>query len=36
MARVLGHLMPKRAVSDKDVTGLPVEAPSADVPAPKS
>lgn len=35
MARVLGHLMPKRAASNKDVSNLPVEAPSADVPAPK-
>ena len=36
MARVLGHLMPRRSVSDKDVSALPVEAPSADAPAPKT
>jgi acetyl-CoA carboxylase carboxyl transferase subunit beta len=35
VARVLGHLMPKRAAADKDVSSLPVAAPSADVPAPK-
>ncbi len=36
LARVLGHLMPKRAAAEKDVTDLPVLAPSADAPAPKS
>lgn len=35
LSRVLGHLMPKRAVSEKDVSTLPVEQPSADVPAVK-
>lgn len=36
LARVLGHLMPKRAASDKDTDNLPVEAPSADAPASKA
>jgi len=36
VARVLGHLMPKRSASSRDVSGLPITAPSADVPAPKS
>ena len=35
VARVLGHLMPKRAAAEKDNSDLPVAAPSADVPAPK-
>ncbi|MCF6328831.1 MAG: acetyl-CoA carboxylase carboxyl transferase subunit beta [Henriciella sp.] len=35
VARVLGHLMPKRSVSSRDVSALPITAPSADVPAPK-
>ena len=36
MARVLGHLMPKRVATEKDVSNLPVEAPSADVPTSKA
>lgn len=36
LARVLGHLMPKRAAQDEHKTDLPVTAPSADAPAPKS
>ena len=36
VSRVLGHLMPKRAASQKDISALPVTAPSADVPAPKA
>ncbi|MEM1036136.1 MAG: acetyl-CoA carboxylase carboxyltransferase subunit beta [Pseudomonadota bacterium] len=35
LARVLGHLMPERAASDKDMANIPVSAPSADAPAPK-
>ena len=34
LARVLGHLMPKQAAAEKDVSTLPVEAPSADAPVP--
>ncbi len=36
LARVLGHLMPKRSSTKKDTSSLPVTAPSADVPAPKA
>ena len=36
MSRVLGHLMPSRSAADKDVSALPVEAPSADAPAPRT
>jgi acetyl-CoA carboxylase carboxyl transferase subunit beta len=36
LSRVLGHLMPKRPAAEKDVSSLPVAAPSADVPAPKT
>ena len=36
MARVLGHLMPKRAMAEKDISALPVEAPSADAPVPRA
>ena len=36
LARVLRHLMPKRKAADKDVSALPVEAPSADAPAPRA
>mgnify|MGYP001804336487 FL=1 len=36
LARVLGHLMPMRKVAEKDVSSLPMEAPSADVPAPRT
>ena len=35
LARVLGHLMPKRTAAEKDISTLPVEAPSADAPAPR-
>lgn len=36
LARVLGHLMPKRAAGSRDSSDLPVEPPLADVPSPKS
>ncbi|MEM9225905.1 MAG: acetyl-CoA carboxylase carboxyltransferase subunit beta [Pseudomonadota bacterium] len=36
LARTLRHLMPKRTATDKDVSDVPVTAPSADVPAPKA
>ena len=36
LARVLGHLMPSRTAAEKDVSKLPVQAPSADAPAPRA
>ena len=36
LSRVLGHLMPTRKAAEKDVSLVPVQAPSADAPAPKS
>lgn len=36
LARVLGHLLPKRQAAEKNRADVPVVAPSADVPAPKS
>ncbi len=35
VARVLGHLMPKRAATEKDRTSLSITAPSADAPVPR-
>ncbi|MEL7230979.1 MAG: acetyl-CoA carboxylase carboxyltransferase subunit beta [Pseudomonadota bacterium] len=35
LARVLGHLIPKRVAAEKGTDDLPVEAPSADAPPPK-
>jgi len=34
LARLLKHLMPARKASEKDVSDMPVKAPSADAPAP--
>ena len=36
LARVRGHLMPSRTAAEKDVSKLPVQAPSADAPAPRA
>ena len=36
LSRLLRHLMPKRKATEKDVSALPVEAPSADAPAPRA
>nr|WP_070960678.1 acetyl-CoA carboxylase carboxyltransferase subunit beta [Hyphomonas sp. Mor2] len=36
LSRLLTHLMPKRKVAEKDVSTLPVEAPSADAPVPRA
>jgi acetyl-CoA carboxylase carboxyl transferase subunit beta len=36
LTRLLGHLMPTRKAAEKDVSTLPVNAPSADAPAPST